>query len=122
MGLGLLVWSAALIIWWRNRACRDQTLVRVGVALLTAAGLLALELMRRGNLAEMRWALVAHAVTGGLAVAVSVPLVQRLARAAGSAVTRRFGFAYTAAAVALVLLPLTASLWSAAPPIPRGGS
>src|SRR6478735_513115 len=114
VGLGLIVWIGALAIAWRDRGFRDQTMVRTAIVLLTAAGALALELIRRGNLAEMRWALVAHVVAGGLAVAAFVPVARRLAIAAASRGTRGFGLTYLAAAGVLAVFPVGASLWAAA--------
>jgi hypothetical protein len=117
VGLGVLVWMGALLLAWRGRAFRDQIMVRLGLASLTLSGGLAIALMRRGNLAEMRWVLVAHVVAGGLAAAAFVPVVLRRATS-DSGGTRRFGVAYGSAVGMLVAVPVAASLWAAAHPDP----
>ena len=76
---------------------------------LTAAVGFAAVLVWRGNLAEMRWALVAHAVAGAVAVAALLPLAWRLtAQATGG--QRRFGWAYLSAAALLAVV--SGAVWS----------
>ena len=108
VGLGLLVWLGALVLAWRDRELRDHVVVRVALVLLSGGGALALGLIQRGNLAEMRWALVGHIVCGGLAAALFAPVVYRLA-ARESAGGRRVGAAFAASAAALVVAPIAAT-------------
>ena len=108
VGLGLLVWVGALVLAWRDARWRGRMSVRASLALLSVAGLLALELMRRGNLAEMRWLLVAHVGAGALAVAALVPMAWRRA-ARGGVSGRWFGSAYQAAVALLIVVPAVAS-------------
>ena len=73
--------------------------------------------MRRGNLLEVRWVLIAHIAAGVVATAALLPLAWRLAtRTTGGA--RRFGVAYQVAAGLLVVVPAAAVMWSRGYPNP----
>ena len=86
---------------------------------LTVAAAFAVELIRRGNLLEVRWVLIAHVVAGAIATAALLPLAWRLAtRGTGSA--RRFGVAYQLSAALLVVAPAAAAMWIATHPNPDG--
>jgi tetratricopeptide (TPR) repeat protein len=101
---GGVLWVASLV-WWRRARVDERSWSRwASVLALTVAVALAGVLIWRGNLAEHRWTLVAHAVAGGIAVAALLPLAGRLA-ARGTGGARIFGRGYLAAAVLLVLVP-----------------
>ncbi len=115
--LGAAVWVAALAIFLRDRELRARWPVRIAAAALTIAGLFAVELIRRGNLLEFRWMLIAHIAAAAVAVAAWVPLAWQLAQR-GSVAGRRFGVAYQTATALLILLPATMAMWTAARPNP----
>ena len=115
--VGAAVWIAALALSVRDRAFRASWPARVSVTALTIAGLIGVEIVRRGNLLELRWVLIAHIAAGAIATAALVPLAWRLA-ASSAAGARRFGIAYQVSAAALVVVPATAAVWSAAHPNP----
>jgi tetratricopeptide (TPR) repeat protein len=97
---GALLWAAALAWLRREPAWRASAAARASALGLTVAVGLAAVLIWRGNLAEMRWALVAHAITGGFAVLALLPLAWGLAaREVGG--RRRFGWAYVSASALL---------------------
>jgi tetratricopeptide (TPR) repeat protein len=125
--LGAVLWVAALGLLVRNlsrqspQAEADSETRRnrwVGVAFvaLTIAAGFAVELVRRGNLLEVRWVLIAHIAAGGVATAALMPLAWSLAR--GTGVERRFGAAYQLASVLLVVAPSTTTIWSRFNPDP----
>jgi len=97
---GTVLWLAAAVWLRREPAGPTRTSVRAAVGALTVGVGLAAVLVWRGNLAEMRWALLAHAAAGGAAVLVLLPLAWRMVAAAGN--QRRFGSAYIAATTLLV--------------------
>src|SRR5688500_2289918 len=115
--VGTAVWIAALALVARDRAFRDNWLVRIAVAALTIAVVLAAEIVRRGNLLELRWVLIAHIATAAVAVAAFLPFAWQLARR-GSRSGRRFGTAFQAGTALLVLVPAGAAMWTAARPNP----
>jgi tetratricopeptide (TPR) repeat protein len=115
--LGAGVWIAALILLVRDRGLRRMRLVQLAFIALTVAAAFAAELVRRGNLLEVRWVLITHIVAGAIATAALLPLAWRLAtRGAGAA--RRFGLAYQSVAALLVVAPISAAAWVAAHPNP----
>ena len=76
---GGVLWVAALV-WWRRARVEDRSWSgSASVLALTVAAALAGVLIWRGNLAEHRSVLVAHAVAGGIAVVALLPLAGRLA-------------------------------------------
>jgi len=91
--LGAVVAAVSLALLAKDREFRHTRLTRFSVAALVIALIFAAELMRRGNLLEVRWVLVAHIIAGAVAVAALVPLAWRLARH-GANGARRFGAAY----------------------------
>jgi Tfp pilus assembly protein PilF len=100
IGGGTVVWLA-LVVWLRREPVGPtRTFVRAAVWALTVAVALAAVLVWYGNLAEMRWALVAHAAAGGVAVLVLLPLARRMVVAPGG--RRRFGYAYLSATALLI--------------------
>ena len=100
--LGAALWVAALGLLARDRELRGSRPVQLAFVGLTVAAAFSAELMRRGNLLEVRWVLIAHIAAGAIATAALVPLAWRLAaRGAGGA--RRFGVAYHAGAALLVV-------------------
>jgi tetratricopeptide (TPR) repeat protein len=115
--VGTAVWIAALTLVSRDRAFRDNWLVRIAVAALTIAVVFAAEIVRRGNLLELRWVLIAHIATAAVAVAAFLPFAWQLARR-GSRSGRRFGTAFQAGTALLVLMPAGAAMWTAARPNP----
>jgi hypothetical protein len=86
--VGATVWIAALALIVRDRAFRGSWRARIAVTALTIAGVIAAEIVRRGNLLELRWVLMAHIAAGAIATAALVPLAWRLAAssAAGASV------------------------------------
>lgn len=132
--LGAAVWVTALVLLAKNRALRRSPSTRpspqadsgslwtswevqLAFVLLTVAAAVAVELIRRGNLLELRAMLIAHIAAGAMATAVLAPMAWRLAtRGTGGA--RRFGLAYSGLAALLVMAPAAAAMWSAAYPNP----
>ncbi len=114
---GALLWVAAIIWVRRARAGHARGPAMISALALTAAVGLAGVLIWRGNLAEMRWALVAHVVAGGVAVIALLPLAWRMA-AQDIGGHRRFGWAYMAAAALLAVVPGAAWLGVGARPSP----
>ena len=115
--LGAAVWIAALYLLVRNRELRRTRSVQLAFVAMTVAAAFAAELVRRGNLLEVRWVLISHVVAGAIAAAALLPLAWRLAtRRAGG--TRRFGIAYQFAAVLLAVVPAAVVMWSRAYPNP----
>ena len=114
--LGAVVWVAALILVARDREFGRNRFVVAAVVSLTVAAAFAVELVRRGNLLEVRWVLIAHIAAGAVATAALMPLAWRLAQRTGSA--RQFGVAYQLAAVLLVVVPAAALMWARAYPNP----
>src|SRR5688572_14588426 len=113
--LGAVLWVAALILVARHREFRSAVLP--AFVALTVAAAFAAELVRRGNLLEVRWVLITHVVAGAIATAALLPLAWRLAtRGAGGA--RRFGLAYQFVAALLVVVPISSAAWVAAYPNP----
>ena len=113
VGLGAAVWVLAAA--WLRRAATGPARTPFGIATLalTVAGVLAGMLMWRGNLAELRWALVAHIATGGIAVLALLPVAWRLA-IGDAARPRWLGWAYLSSATLLVAACATAWLgWGA---------
>ena len=104
---GVVLWVAALILIARDRKFRRNRFVVVAFVSLTVAAAFAAELVRRGNLLEARWVLIAHIAAGVVATAALLPLATRLARSTGGA--RRFGAAYQLAAALLVVVPAAAA-------------
>ena len=117
VALGAAVWIAALYLLVRNRELRRTRSVQLAFVALTVAAAFAVELVRRGNLLEVRWVLISHVVAGAIATAALLPLAWRLARR-GAGGTRRFGIAYQFAAVLLAVVPAAAVMWSRAYPNP----
>ena len=114
---GALLWAAALAWLWREPAWRASAAARASALGLTVAVGLAAVLIWRGNLAEMQWALVAHAITGGFAVLALLPLAWGLAvREVGG--RRRFGWAYVSASALLSAALVAAWLGLDARPSP----
>ena len=117
VGGGALLWAAALVWLRREPAWRASAAARASALGLTVAVGLAAVLIWRGNLAEMRWALVAHAITGGFAVLALLPLAWGLAaREVGG--RRRFGWAYVSASALLSAALVAAWLGLDARPSP----
>jgi Cytochrome c554 and c-prime len=115
--LGAAVWIAALGLLVRERELRRTRSVQLAFVALTVAAAFAAELVRRGNLLEVRWVLITHVVAGAIATAALLPLAWRLAaRGAGGA--RRFGLAYQFVAALLVVVPAAAVMWSRTYPNP----
>jgi Flp pilus assembly protein TadD len=114
---GALLWVAAIVWVRRARAGHARGPAMASALALTAAVGLAAVLIWRGNLAEMRWALVAHVVAGGVAVIALLPLAWRMA-AQDIGGHRRFGWAYLAAAALLAVVPGAAWLGVGAHPSP----
>lgn len=115
--LGAVVWVAALGLLARDRELRRRRTAQLVFLALTLAAVFAAELVRRGNLLELRWVLIAHVTAGAIATAALVPLARRAAtRGTGSA--RRFGVAYQVLAVLLVVVPAAAAMWIATHPNP----
>ena len=113
--LGAVVWIAALSLLIKERQLRRIRSVQLAFVALTVAAGFAAELVRRGNLLEVRWVLIAHVAAGAIATAALVPLAWRLAaRGAGGA--KRFAVAYQLAAGLLVVVPVAALMWSRAYP------
>src|SRR5687768_6452829 len=108
--LGAAVWIAALGLLARDRELRRTRSVQLAFVALTVAAAFAVELVRRGNLLEVRWVLISHIAAGAVATVALIPLAWRLARTTGGA--RRFGVAYQLAAVLLVVVPAAAVMWS----------
>jgi hypothetical protein len=79
MVVGATVWIAALVLIVRDRAFRGSWRARIAVTALTIAGVIAAEIVRRGNLLELRWVLIAHIASGTIATAALAPLAWRLA-------------------------------------------
>jgi tetratricopeptide (TPR) repeat protein len=115
--LGAALWGLTLALLVRNSGLRRRPGVAVAAAALTVAAVCAAYLVVRGNLMEFRWALVAHIVFGGLAVAALVPFVWQLLRR-GTAGERRFARAYYGAAILLVALPAATAMWARFHPNP----
>ena len=115
--LGALVWAAAWAWLRREGAGPVRTPARASLLALTVAAGFAAVLIWRGNLAEMRWALVSHIVAGAVAVVALLPLVWRMA-ADGAGARRQFGGAYLASAAILLLVPGAAWLGLGASPSP----
>ena len=106
---GGVLWVAAVACLRRQHPWPGRRPAQASVLALTAAVGFAAVLVWRGNLAEMRWALVAHAVAGAVAVAALLPLAWRLtAQATGG--QRRFGWAYLSAAALLAVV--SGAVWS----------
>ena len=114
--LGAALWIAALGLLVKDRELRRIRSVQLAFVALTVAAAFAAELMRRGNLLEVRWVLIAHIAAGALATAALLPLAWRLARTTGAG--RHFGVAYQLAAVLLVVAPAAAVMWSRTYPNP----
>jgi tetratricopeptide (TPR) repeat protein len=114
VGLGAAVWMAAA---WLVRTATGpaRTPFRIATLALTAAVAFAVVLIWRGNLAEMRWALVAHIAAGGLSLIVLLPVAWRLA-VGEAAWPRRFGWAYLSGAAILIASCAAASLGLGARP------
>ncbi len=115
--LGAAVWVAALSLLARDGELRRNRSVQLALVALTVAAGFAIELVRRGNLLEVRWVLIAHIVAGAIAVVALVPFAWRLATR-GTAGERRFGVAYQVSAALLVVLPAAAAAWLATHPNP----
>ena len=77
--LGAVVWVAALGLLARDGELRRLRSVQLAFVALTVAAAFAVELVRRGNLLELRWVLIAHVAAGAIATAALVPLAWRLA-------------------------------------------
>ncbi|HJU44976.1 MAG TPA: tetratricopeptide repeat protein [Vicinamibacterales bacterium] len=107
--VGMVVWLAGIALLVRDRAFRDSRPVRMAMAALTVAVLFAAVLVSVGNLLEFRWVLIAHVATAAVAVAAFLPFAWKLGR---------FGTAFLAVTVLLIVLPLGAALWTAARPNP----
>ncbi len=126
--LGAVVWLAALAVLARDLSRRSplaeadrefsrNPFVVVAFITLTVAAAFAVELIRRGNLLELRWVLISHVVAGAIATAALLPLAWRVAtRGTGSA--RRFGVAYQVLAALLIVAPAAAAMWIATHPNP----
>src|SRR5687768_4084717 len=125
--LGAVVWLTALAVLARDLSRRSplaeadrefsrNPFVVVAFITLTVAAAFAVELIRRGNLLELRWVLISHVVAGAIATAALLPLAWRVARTAG--VARQFGAAYQLAAVLVVVVPLASLMWSRTHPNP----
>jgi tetratricopeptide (TPR) repeat protein len=115
--LGTILWVLALAVMRIDRTLRGNRFVQAAVVAITIAALLAAELVRRGNLAEVRWALIAHIVAGIIAVLAVVPVAWRMARH-GTGGERGFGLVYQVAAAALLSGPATAAWWAHTYPNP----
>lgn len=98
--VGGLLWAAVMVCLRDPRWRAERSAVASAVALTVAGGLAAV-LVWRGNLAEMWWALIAHAAAGGVAVLLLLPLALRMVR--GSVGERRFGRAYALASALLAV-------------------
>jgi Tfp pilus assembly protein PilF len=117
VALGAVLWGGGLALIARDAQLRRSWSARGAAAALTIALGFAVELVRRGNLTEVRWVLVAHIVAGALAVVALLPFAWGLARrGAGSA--RRFGLMYHGAAAALAVVPMAVAMWVATHPDP----
>src|SRR5688500_7978211 len=121
--LGAVVWIAALVLLAGSLSHRSpgaeadgNRFAGVAFVSLPVAAAFAAELVRRGNLLEVRWVLISHVVAGAIATAALLPLAWRLARTAGSA--RQFGVAYQLAAVLVVVVPVASLMWSRTHPNP----
>src|SRR5687768_18215180 len=75
--LGAAVWIAALGLLVRERELRRTRSVQLALVALTVAAAFAAELVRRGNLLEVRWVLITHVVAGAIATAALLPLAWR---------------------------------------------
>jgi tetratricopeptide (TPR) repeat protein len=109
--LGAVVWVSALILVARDHELRRMRFFVAAIVSLTVAAAFAVEIVRRGNLLEVRWVLIAHIAAGALATAALLPLAWRLSR-------ERFGIAYQLAVVLLVVAPVVTLMWSRAYPNP----
>lgn len=114
LGAGVVVIGLALLA--RDADFRKSRSAQLSMAAVVVALGFAAELVRRGNLLELRWILIAHIVAGGLAVLLLLPMARRLAARGGGA--RRFGTWYQAAAALLVVVPAAAAVWTATHPNP----
>src|SRR5687768_7398106 len=115
--LGAVVWLAALAVLARDLELRRRLAIQIAFIALTVAAAFAVELVRRGNLLELRWVLISHVTAGAIATAALLPLAWRVAtRGTGSA--RRFGVAYQLLAALLIVAPAAAAMWIATHPNP----
>lgn len=114
--LGAVVVAVGLALLLRDSEFRHSRSAQLSMTALVIAFGFAAELMRRGNLLEARWVLVAHIIAGAVAVVALVPLARRLAKQSGG--SRRFGAAYQIATFLLLIVPAAAAMWTAAHPNP----
>ena len=115
--LGAVVWVAALAVLARDLELRRRLAIQIAFIALTVAAAFAVELVRRGNLLELRWVLISHVVAGAIATAALLPLAWRVA-ARGTGSERRFGVAYQLLAALLIVAPAAAAMWIATHPNP----
>lgn len=111
--LGVILWVAGLALMASDREVRRRWPVRVAMVALTVAVVFAAELVRHGNLLEMRWVLVAHVAAAAIAVVALMKLARRDADGG-----RLFGTAYRSAAAMLLVAPAAVAAWTAANPNP----
>lgn len=117
VALGALLWVTSLLLVAQGSDLRHSRPVQAAAAALTISFGFAAELIRRGNLLEVRWILVAHVAAGGIAVVALLPLALRMLRR-GTGDARRFGTAYAIAAALLAIAPAASSMWAVAHPNP----
>lgn len=114
--LGIVVAAVGLALLLKDLEFRHSRPVQLSMTALVIALGFAAELVRRGNLLEVRWVLLAHIAAGGIAVLLLLPLVRQLAARGGGA--RRFALAYQSAVALLVVVPAAAAMWTATHPNP----
>jgi tetratricopeptide (TPR) repeat protein len=113
LALGVLVWVGGVLLVSRHAGLRRSWGVRLSLVALTLAFGFAAELIRRGNLNEVRWVLLAHIGAGAVAVVAFAPTAWRMS-AGTTGGTKRFGAVYACAALLIGVVPLGAALWTAA--------
>jgi tetratricopeptide (TPR) repeat protein len=116
--IGLVFCLAGLALLGRDPDLRRRLPVRLAILGLTAALGFGLYLTIEGNVHELRWALQAHIAASLLGVAAILAHAWRRVGADGNP-ARRYAVVLQAAAVFLVVLPVSTSLWARSHPDPH---
>ncbi|HUR33385.1 MAG TPA: multiheme c-type cytochrome, partial [Vicinamibacterales bacterium] len=116
IGIIFAVAGAALLV--RDGDLRRRVPVQLAALAMLAALAFGVYLVYEGNILELRWALRAHIAASVVGVAGVLWYAWRRIGSGGRSV-RRYAVALQGAAVFLVVLPVTTTLWTRAHPDPR---
>src|SRR6476659_7128612 len=116
--IGLMFCVTGLALLARDADLRQRLPIRLAALALAVALGLGSYLTVKGNVMELRWALQAHIAASILGVLAIVAFAWRQ-RLRGGVAAWRFSAALQAAAVFLVVLPVSAALWTRSHPNPH---